>query len=48
MLSIPENLMGLNFADPLGIEVGDLSDTSALAEEQAVDASILVIYNITL
>ncbi|EKO3706963.1 Fe(2+) transporter permease subunit FeoB [Vibrio metschnikovii] len=40
VLSIPENLMGLNFADPLGIEVGDLSDTSALAEEQAVDASI--------
>ncbi|MBC3617517.1 Fe(2+) transporter permease subunit FeoB [Vibrio metschnikovii] len=40
VLSIPENLMGLNFTDPLGIEVGDLSDTSALAEEQAVDASI--------
>lgn len=40
VLSIPENLMGLNFADPLGIEVGDLSDTGALAEEQEVDASI--------
>lgn len=40
VLSIPENLMGLNFTDPLGIDVGDLSDTSSLVEEQEVDASI--------
>lgn len=40
VLSIPENLMGLNFTDPLGIDVGDLSDTSTLVEEQEVDASI--------
>lgn len=40
VLSIPENLIGLSFSDPLGIEVGDLSDTQAVAEEQAVDVSI--------
>ncbi|WP_245869136.1 Fe(2+) transporter permease subunit FeoB, partial [Vibrio fujianensis] len=40
VMSIPENLMGLNFADPLGIEVGDLTDNDAIAEEQEVDASI--------
>uniref|UniRef100_UPI0040480096 Fe(2+) transporter permease subunit FeoB n=1 Tax=Vibrio anguillarum TaxID=55601 RepID=UPI0040480096 len=40
VMSIPENLTGLSFSDPLGIEVGDLTDSSAVAEEQAVDASI--------
>ena len=40
VMSIPENLMGLSFSDPLGIEVGDLTDSNAIAEEQAVDASI--------
>ncbi|MCG3732499.1 Fe(2+) transporter permease subunit FeoB [Vibrio cincinnatiensis] len=40
VMSIPENLMGLNFADPLGIEVGDLTDNEAIAEDQEVDASI--------
>ncbi|MEH0688804.1 Fe(2+) transporter permease subunit FeoB [Vibrio cholerae] len=38
--SIGDNLIGLSFSDPLGISVGDLSDTEAVAEEQAVDASI--------
>ncbi|EKO3389964.1 Fe(2+) transporter permease subunit FeoB [Vibrio fluvialis] len=40
VMSIPENLMGLNFSDPLGIEVGDLSDSASVAEDQEVDASI--------
>ncbi len=40
VMSIPENLMGLSFSDPLGIEIGDLSDNEAVAEEQEVDTSI--------
>ncbi|POF56512.1 ferrous iron transporter B, partial [Vibrio vulnificus] len=40
MMSIPENLAGLSYSDPLGIEVGDLTDSDAVAEEQDVDASI--------
>lgn len=40
VMSIPENLMGLSYSDPLGIEVGDLTDSSAVAEEQEVDSSI--------
>ncbi len=39
-MSIPENLAGLSYSDPLGIEVGDLTDSNAVAEEQEVDASI--------
>ncbi|NIY84807.1 Fe(2+) transporter permease subunit FeoB [Vibrio hepatarius] len=40
LMSIPENLMGLSYSDPLGIEVGDLTDSSAVAEDQEVDSSI--------
>ncbi|WP_099609702.1 Fe(2+) transporter permease subunit FeoB [Vibrio coralliilyticus] len=40
VMSIPENLAGLSYSDPLGIEVGDLTDSSTVAEEQEVDASI--------
>ncbi|EKO3538693.1 Fe(2+) transporter permease subunit FeoB [Vibrio fluvialis] len=40
VMSIPENVMGLNFSDPLGIEVGDLSDSASVAQDQEVDASI--------
>ncbi len=40
VMSIPDNLLGLSYSDPLGIEVGDLTDTEAVAEEQAVDTSI--------
>jgi ferrous iron transport protein B len=40
LFSIPDNLLGLSFSDPLGIEVGDLSDTHSVAAEQAVDVSI--------
>ena len=36
--SIPNNLAALSYSDPLGIEVGDLSDAAIAAEEQAVDA----------
>jgi len=39
-MTIPENLMGLSFSDPMGLEVGDLSDIEAVAEEQQVDTSI--------
>ncbi|ROV61577.1 Fe(2+) transporter permease subunit FeoB [Vibrio ponticus] len=40
VMTIPDNLAGLNYSDPLGVEVGDLTDRSAVAEEQEVDASI--------
>ncbi|OBT08576.1 ferrous iron transport protein B [Vibrio sp. UCD-FRSSP16_10] len=40
VISIPENLSGLSFSDPLGIEVGDLTDSQAVAEEQDVDQSV--------
>ncbi|GEA49483.1 ferrous iron transport protein B [Vibrio inusitatus NBRC 102082] len=40
VMSIPENLSGLSFSDPLGIEVGDLSDTQAVADDQEVDQSV--------
>ncbi|MCG7495796.1 Fe(2+) transporter permease subunit FeoB [Vibrio sp. Of7-15] len=40
VMSIPDNLMGLSYSDPLGVDVGDLTDSSAVAEEQEVDASI--------
>lgn len=36
--SIPDNLSALSFTDPLGIEVGDLTDTQVAAEEQGVNA----------
>lgn len=40
VMSIPDNLMGLSFSDPLGIEVGDLTDNQAVAEDQEVDTTI--------
>ncbi len=40
LLSVPDNLAALSFSDPLGIEVGDLTDSQAAAEEQQVSASI--------
>ncbi|WP_394247473.1 Fe(2+) transporter permease subunit FeoB [Vibrio profundi] len=40
VMSIPENLTGLSFSDPLGIEVGDLTDSAAVAEDQEVDSTI--------
>lgn len=40
VMSIPDNLTGLSYSDPLGIEVGDLTDTSSFAEESEVDESI--------
>jgi ferrous iron transport protein B len=38
--TIPENLMGISISDPLGINVGDLSDLENAAEEQGVDLTI--------
>ncbi len=38
--SIGENLSGLSFSDPLGIDVGDLTDLEEVAEEQEVDTSV--------
>lgn len=40
VMSIPDNLAGLSYSDPLGVDVGDLSDKSAVAEDQEVDTSI--------
>ncbi len=39
-MTIPDNLAGLSYSDPRGIEVGDLTDTEAVAQEQEVDGSI--------
>lgn len=38
--SIGDNFAGLSYSDPLGVEVGDLTDTEATAEDQGVDTSI--------
>ncbi|MEJ2762649.1 Fe(2+) transporter permease subunit FeoB [Photobacterium sp. MCCC 1A19761] len=38
--SIPANLADLSYSDPLGIEVGELTDLDAVAEAQEVDASL--------
>jgi ferrous iron transport protein B len=38
--TIPENLMGISISDPLGIDIGDLGDLEATAEEQGVDLTI--------
>lgn len=39
--TIPENLLGVvdTFADPLGISIGDISDTATAAEEQSVSVA---------
>ncbi|MCJ2375686.1 Fe(2+) transporter permease subunit FeoB [Vibrio sp. ZSDZ34] len=38
--TIPDNLSSLSYSDPLGVDVGDLSDANSVAEEQEVDGSI--------
>ncbi|RBW44562.1 ferrous iron transporter B [Psychromonas sp. B3M02] len=38
--TIPENLMGIDVSDPLGIHVGELEDLTLAAEEQGVDLTI--------
>ncbi|SKA49718.1 Fe(2+) transporter permease subunit FeoB [Enterovibrio nigricans] len=43
--TIPDNLLGLNYADPLGIDVGDLPNKEAVAEDQGVDMSIFANLN---
>ncbi|MFW7522904.1 Fe(2+) transporter permease subunit FeoB [Vibrio ostreicida] len=40
VMSIPNNLAGLSYSDPLGVEVGDLTNTEDVAQQQDVDASI--------
>ncbi|UPQ87215.1 Fe(2+) transporter permease subunit FeoB [Vibrio sinaloensis] len=40
LMSIPDNFASLSYSDPLGIEVGDLSDSQAVAQEQEVDSAI--------
>ncbi|NOH70715.1 Fe(2+) transporter permease subunit FeoB [Vibrio pectenicida] len=40
VMSIPANLADLTYSDPLGIEVGDLTNSSVAAQDQEVDASI--------
>ncbi len=39
VMSIPENLTGISFSDPLGVDVGEVDDLDAAAEEQGVSAS---------
>ena len=38
--TIPENLMGLNVSDPLGLDVGEVADLDVAAQEQGVDLTI--------
>ncbi|RJG47728.1 Fe(2+) transporter permease subunit FeoB [Motilimonas pumila] len=38
--SIPANLSGLSFSDPMGIEVGEVGDLSEAAAEQEVNVSV--------
>ncbi|NVD06171.1 Fe(2+) transporter permease subunit FeoB [Vibrio sp. JPW-9-11-11] len=40
LMSIPDNFANLSYSDPLGIEVGDLSDSQWVAQEQEVDSTI--------
>lgn len=38
--SIPANLAGVRFSDPLGVDVGDLTDINSVASNQDVDVAI--------
>lgn len=38
--TIPENLMGINVADPLGLDVGEVADLALAADEQGVDLTL--------
>lgn len=38
--TIPENLLGIQLVDPLGLNVGDLKDNQQVADDQGVDMSI--------
>ena len=40
LATIPENLMGIDVSDPLGINVGELGDLTTAAEIQGVDLTI--------
>lgn len=40
LLTIPDNLFGIDMADPLGIDVGELADLTQAADEQGVDLTI--------
>ena len=38
--TIPENLFGISISDPLGIDVGDVGDLAAAADQQGVDLTV--------
>lgn len=38
--TIPDNLLGINLSDPLGLDVGDISDLEVAADQQGVDLTI--------
>jgi len=40
LATIPENLVGIDVSDPLGINVGELGDLATAADEQGVDLTI--------
>ena len=40
LATIPENLVGIDIADPLGINVGEVADLTVAAEEQGVDLTL--------
>ena len=38
--TIPDNLMGIDIADPIGVNIGEITDLAVAAEEQGVDLTI--------
>jgi ferrous iron transport protein B len=40
LATIPENLMGIDIVDPLGLNLGDVANLEVAAEEQGVDLTI--------
>ncbi|MCW8995443.1 MAG: Fe(2+) transporter permease subunit FeoB, partial [Psychromonas sp.] len=40
MHTIPENLMGINLSDPLGLDVGEVADLDVAAAQQGVDLTL--------
>lgn len=38
--TVPENLLGINVSDPLGLDLGEVADLTLAAEEQGVDLTI--------
>ncbi|SKA74057.1 Nucleoside recognition [Enterovibrio nigricans DSM 22720] len=40
VMTIPDNLAGMSYGDPMGLNVGDLTDKATVADDQGVDTTI--------